>query len=96
MDAYQTEARVRSTISNGNITMVSQSEILEMSMENSYNVIVLDADANKIIEEDYGFFAHNPSKPLIKEEIDAMIHYFTQTEQYERCAKLKEISDTLI
>jgi len=64
---------------------LDDNEILDVAMRNSYDIIVNQMDAGEILITDFGFLAHNPAKPLKKEEVTNMIYYFQSIEEYEKC-----------
>jgi hypothetical protein len=50
---------------------------------------------DEAIIQDFGYFAHDPSRAPTKTEVMSMIDYFISTEEYERCIPLKELAETL-
>lgn len=68
--------------------------ILDVAMRNSYDIIVNKLDAGEILITDFGYFVHNPAKPLKKEEVENMIYYFQSIEEYEKCIELKKIMES--
>jgi len=72
-----------------------EAEILDISMRNSFEVLINGLDAGEVIIQDFGYFAHDPSRGPTKTEVIAIIDYFISTEEYEKCIPLKELAETL-
>lgn len=65
-------------------------ETLNIAMINSFNVIVLDYDWEDIIDGKNPYFAHNVARRIpSKRELENILKYFIETEDYERCASLQ-------
>ena len=65
-------------------------ETLDIAMINSFNVIVLDYDWEDIIDGKTPYFAHNMARRIpSKRELENILKYFIETEDYERCASLQ-------
>lgn len=76
--------------------MMDEMYILDMAMNNSYDIIISGESPEDIIESDIGFTVHNPSKPIRVEDLESMIQYFTDTEEYEKCIEIKEKMDSML
>jgi hypothetical protein len=68
---------------------------LDIAMENSYNVIVRGFDPFIIISEGPGWFAHDPTDNLNPIDVQGILYYFEEEEDFERCIELKNIIDEL-
>ena len=65
-------------------------ETLDIAMINSFNVIVLDYDWEDIIDGKTPYFALNVARRIpSKRELENILKYFIETEDYERCASLQ-------
>ena len=73
--------------------MYSEKEVLDIAMRNSYEVLVNGIDEGDFDFSEFIFFAHNPGSRFKKKEIEGMLIYFTEIEEYEKCIKLKEKLD---
>jgi len=71
---------------------MTNEERLDIAFNNSYRVIILDYDWGEIMtNQSQPFFAHNPAKLIPKkEDIEIMIEYFIEQEEYIKCKSLKE------
>jgi len=72
--------------------------LLDTAFRNSYQIITGKSSFENIIEETGSFLiAHNPESDLDKDDLINMMSYFTETEEYEKCGKIrdkiKEIKD---
>lgn len=64
---------------------------IHFAMLNSYDVIVNGMDVEDIMGTSMPFIAHSPFGDIKKSDIQGMIDYFEEQEEYEKCIKLKEI-----
>lgn len=64
---------------------------IHFAMLNSYDVIVNGVDVEDIMGTTMPFIAHNPFGDIKESDVQGMIDYFEEQEEYERCIKLKEI-----
>tara|TARA_R110000751_G_scaffold27669_6_gene72978 strand:+ start:815 stop:1072 length:258 start_codon:yes stop_codon:yes gene_type:complete len=64
---------------------LSDKEILDIAMRNSYRVLFEDANAEEIIESKNYYFAHNPFTPYSREFLLHMLDFFIHEEEYEKC-----------
>jgi len=77
----------------------SDLEILDVSMNNAYRVLTKRSTLDQLLpsdDDEDGFWMpyvnfKNPSK----EEIDDVIDYFIETEEYEKCAELTKIKEKM-
>ena len=67
---------------------VSEEEFLDQSNRNSFNLLTGRLSMDDI-EAGFGM-VHNPFKRDPK-EIEAIMQYFIDTEEYEKCAELRDI-----
>tara|TARA_R100001509_G_scaffold152105_1_gene111949 strand:+ start:591 stop:833 length:243 start_codon:yes stop_codon:yes gene_type:complete len=68
---------------------------LDIAMMNSYNIIVKGYDPFVIISDGDGWFAHDPTKELNPLDVEYILYYFEDNEDYEKCIELKKIIDEL-
>lgn len=64
-------------------------EILEMAMENTYNLIMGDTTLEELLDEGFDFMpllcdTVNPSQDDVKN----LLQYFEEKEEYEKCYKI--------
>ena len=64
---------------------------IHFAMLNSYDVIVNGIVVEDIMGTSMPFIAHNPFGDIKESDVQGMIDYFEEQEEYERCIKLKEI-----
>ena len=50
-----------------------EAELLDLSMRNSFEVLINGLDAGEVIIQDFGYFAHDPSRVPTKTEVISMI-----------------------
>jgi hypothetical protein len=67
---------------------MSDEEYLDQSNRNSYDLLTGKISMEDI-QEGFGM-VHNPFKRDPK-EIEAIMHYFIETEEYEKCAVLRDM-----
>jgi|TARA_E500000305_G_C4000409_1_gene226996 hypothetical protein len=63
------------------------------AMLNSYYLIIRDYDPFLLITQGDGVFAHNPSGELDREEVENMLLYFEDEEDYDKCREIVEFID---
>ena len=77
------------------IDSYSDIEILEVSMNNAYRILTKRSTLDQLFpsddEEDGFWMPYRNFKNPSKEEIDNVIDYFIETEEYEKCAELTKI-----
>ena len=66
-------------------------EILEIAMENTYNLIIGDATLQDLLDEGLDFmpFTCDPTNP-IKQDIKDVLSYYELEEEYEKCSVILE------
>ena len=72
---------------------MTESQLIHISMVNSYNVLVNNVSMEHIISSKIGIFAHALEEFDAKKSIEFMIFYFTEIEMYEYCTKLQDYID---
>ena len=73
----------------------AERKLLDTAFRNSYKIITGKLTFENIIEETGQFLiAHNPDKIIKKDDLINMMSYFTETEEYEKCAKIRDIIKT--
>lgn len=78
---------------------MSHLEFLDIGYNNSYMVITNKVSLDILIEEDINrgegitFLIHDPDKPVTKKILEKMINHFVKSEEYEKCAELKNMID---
>ena len=69
---------------------------MENAMNNSYDLLTNNKSIEQLIVEN-GIsdlvFAHNVETEPTKEDIENMLHYFKESEDYEKCAVLSNINN---
>tara|TARA_R100001594_G_scaffold91377_1_gene125632 strand:+ start:314 stop:553 length:240 start_codon:yes stop_codon:yes gene_type:complete len=60
------------------------------AMLNSYDVAINNISAEDIIERHNGWFAHDVSSPISKYDLESLLIYFEDEEDYERCIKIRD------
>ncbi len=66
------------------------SEKVHIAFLNSFAVLVNNKKVDELIGE---FFAHNPARKPSKIELENILKYFIDVEDYEKCALLKKYID---
>ena len=62
---------------------------LKTAMLNSYNLIIRGYDPILYIKSGEGLFAHNPSEDLQRDDVEGMLEFFEEEEDYVRCIEIK-------
>jgi len=66
--------------------------LLDKAFRNSYLIITGKISFENIVEETGSFLiAHNPQSNLEEDDLTNMMDYFTETEEYEKCAIIRDI-----
>ncbi len=69
---------------------------MENAMNNSYDLLTNNKSIEQLIVEN-GIsdlvFAHNVETEPTKEDIENMLHYFKESEDYEKCVVLSNINN---
>ena len=66
---------------------------IHKAMLNSYYSIIRDYDPILLIRRGNGVFMHDPSSELEKEDVDDLLLYFEEEEDYVKCQEIKEFID---
>jgi len=61
---------------------------LHRAMLNSYFVIVRGYDPYLMMSKGGGFFAHDPTSELEKEDVEGVLTYFEEEEDYMKCEEI--------
>jgi hypothetical protein len=73
----------------------AERKLLDTAFRNSYHIITGKLTFENIIEETGQFLiAHNPDSNIKRDDLINMMGYFTETEEYEKCAKIRDIIKT--
>jgi hypothetical protein len=62
---------------------------LHIAFLNSYDVILNGIPPEDITNTDVGVFIHNPSLPAKKKDVEDLLKYFEEIEDYDKCIKIK-------
>tara|TARA_Y100000310_G_scaffold343404_1_gene450884 strand:- start:2371 stop:2619 length:249 start_codon:yes stop_codon:yes gene_type:complete len=77
----------------------SDTEILDVSMNNAYRVLTKRTTLNQLLpsddDEDGFWMPYRNFKNPSEEEIDDVINYFIEIEEYEKCAELVKIKEKI-
>ena len=68
---------------------------MENAMNNSFDLITNNKSIEQLVIEkgiSELVFAHNVETNPTKEDIENMLHYFTESEDYEKCVVLSNIN----
>tara|TARA_R110000824_G_scaffold1687_6_gene8403 strand:+ start:2439 stop:2681 length:243 start_codon:yes stop_codon:yes gene_type:complete len=65
----------------------------DLAMRNSYNIIVGDKKVEDMIINNQVFFAHDIDVGPTSEEMDEIIKYFADIDEFEKCIELKKIKE---
>ena len=63
---------------------------LDRAMLNSYNLIFRGYDPFLIIHSQQGWFAHDPSEKVQIEDLEGMLEYYEDLEDYIKCKEIQE------
>lgn len=66
-------------------------EILDLAMENTYNLIIGDTTIKQFLDtgQDFMPFIGDPYNPS-REDIESLLRHYEDKEEYEKCIKIKE------
>jgi hypothetical protein len=71
--------------------------MIEMAFENSYKIITKQTTFEKLLDAkgsgEKAILIYDPVLGWGKNEVEDLIYYFEENEEYEKCAKLKKILD---
>jgi len=70
---------------------MTETQIVHISMLNSYNLITGRATLDQIIESGVSFFAHVPDEDITEHALELLTWYFQEHEMFEKCAELKKL-----
>jgi len=76
-------------VNNFDLEPLDVEDIQDMANRNSYDILINRRKLSDIVDEGMAL-AHNPEK-LIASEIEKIMEYFIETEEYEKCAKLRDL-----
>jgi hypothetical protein len=62
---------------------------LHMAFLNSYDVIINGIPPETITNTDVAMFIHNPSLPAQKKDLEDLLKYFEEIEDYNKCIYIK-------
>ncbi len=68
-------------------------EKIHIAFINSFAVIIHNKDAKELIGADAGWFIHNPKYDATMEDVETMLDYFVEIEDYEKCSEIKNYID---
>ena len=63
---------------------------IHQAMLNSYYLIIRDYDPFLLITHGEGVFAHDPSGELDREDVENLLLYFEDEEDYDKCKEIVE------
>jgi hypothetical protein len=77
---------------------VNDEKLIDLAMYNAYYVLTGKAIESDIISKDKGSFLYNPlnGRKSLYENIDDIIDYMEDLEEYEKCAELRDIKNELL
>ena len=68
--------------------------IINEAMHNAYLIVTAKLTFEDLLDRDLNYLPYNPSKNIIKEDVyDALIDYFCDIEEYEKCEEIKNAKD---
>ena len=68
---------------------------LDIAMTNSFNIIILGYDWEEIVDSSEPYFAHNVAKRIHnRKDLNNLLEYFTEAQDYKRCIAIKTYLDT--
>tara|TARA_R100001079_G_C4346093_1_gene109065 strand:+ start:242 stop:535 length:294 start_codon:yes stop_codon:yes gene_type:complete len=76
-------------LKNFDLEPLDVEDLQDMANRNSYDILINRRKLSDIVDEGMAL-AHNPDK-LIVSEIEKIMEYFIETEEYEKCAKLRDL-----
>lgn len=66
---------------------------VHLAMLNSYEIITYEVPFSEIKIKDAEFFAHDITKKVKLEDIENLLFYFEEIEDYEKCSRLLTIKN---
>tara|TARA_R110002020_G_scaffold139985_1_gene311173 strand:- start:86 stop:379 length:294 start_codon:yes stop_codon:yes gene_type:complete len=76
-------------VNNFELEPLDVEDIQDMANRNSYGILTGKRKLSDIVDEGMAL-AHNPDK-LVVSEIENIMEYFIETEEYEKCAELRDL-----
>ena len=76
-------------VNNFDLEPLDVEDIQDMANRNSYDILINRRKLSDIVDEGMAL-AHNPDK-LVVSEIEKIMEYFIGTEEYEKCAELRDL-----
>ena len=86
------------------LTEIEQMELerkmVDLAFENSYTMLTTSMGFEEFMHESLGsgegtVLAHDPHEALTVEEVQGIIGYFEEKEEYEKCAELTQVLKSL-
>jgi hypothetical protein len=72
--------------------MVTDYVLLDQAFRNSFDIIIGNNTFKIFLEESENkVLAHDPNEPLDKNNLQNMMDYFIEEEEYDKCAILRDI-----
>lgn len=65
----------------------------DLAMRNSYSIIVGDKVLDDMIIDNQVFFAHDIDAEPSNKDLEELIKYFADLDEFEKCIELKKIKD---
>tara|TARA_R110000751_G_scaffold116174_1_gene215732 strand:+ start:1927 stop:2169 length:243 start_codon:yes stop_codon:yes gene_type:complete len=65
----------------------------DLAMRNSYNIIVGDKEVEDMVINNQVLFAHDIDAGPSDDEINEIIKYFADIDEFEKCIELKKIKE---
>ena len=63
---------------------------VHQAMLNSYYSIVRDYDPILLIKNGKGFFMHNPAEEIERKDLEDLLLYFEDEEDYDKCQDIRD------
>ena len=76
-------------VNNFDLEPLDVEDLQDMANRNSYDILINRRKLSDIVDEGMAL-AHTPGK-LIVSEIENIMEYFIETEEYEKCAELRDL-----
>ena len=82
---------------NDQIVTKNNEELYKEAIENAYLILTDKLTFNELFEYNGCILPYNPKLNNVSEDtFDDMIDYFCDLEEYEKCAEIKKIKDSLV
>ena len=70
----------------------AEQHMLAAAFHNSFLIVTKEKTFDEVMERTKGaILAHDPSIGITEDELDNMMHYYIETEEYERCSVIKKL-----